>query len=78
MAMAEDRQFLRREEAAAYLQRKYGVYTVPTLAKLAVTGGGPPFQRFSRFPVYKAEDLDAWATARLTKTVTKTCELAAT
>ncbi len=73
--MNEDRQFLRREEAAAYLQKRYGVYTTETLAKLAVVGGGPPFQRFSRFPVYKPSDLDAWASARLSKPVTKTCEL---
>jgi hypothetical protein len=75
--MSEDRQFMRREEAASHLQRKYGVYTVETLAKLAVVGGGPPFQRFGRFPVYREADLDAWAQSRLTKTVTKTCELAA-
>lgn len=75
--MQHDRKFLRRSEAAEYLKRKYGAYTVETLAKLAVTGGGPPFRRFSRFPVYLPEELDAWAASRTTKSVTKTCELAA-
>jgi hypothetical protein len=35
---------LRRKQASAYLLEKYGIPRAPgTLAKLASTGGGPPF-----------------------------------
>jgi hypothetical protein len=33
--------FLRRKQAREYLQAKYGFGAEKTLAKLAVTGGGP-------------------------------------
>jgi hypothetical protein len=73
--MLDQHQFMRRHAAASYLQNRFGLYTTETLAKLAVVGGGPPFQKFGKFPVYRPEDLDAWAEARLSKQVTRTCEL---
>ena len=57
---------LRRFEAAAYVQAKFGVpLSHRTLAKLAVTGGGPMFRKCGRFPLYEAGDLDLWATAKI-------------
>lgn len=67
--------FLRREQAAAYLQERYGAYTTETLAKLATIGGGPPFVKFGRFPLYRPGDLTAWAEARMSKLVHSTSEL---
>lgn len=67
--------YLRREQAAAYLKERYGAYTSETLAKLATIGGGPAFVKFGRFPLYKPEDLDAWAEARMSKLVHSTSEL---
>lgn len=67
--------YLRREQAAAYLQERCGAYTAQTLAKLACVGGGPPFRKAGPFPLYTQEDLDAWLAARMTPTVRSTAEL---
>lgn len=67
--------YLRREQAAAYLQKRYGAYTTETLAKLATIGGGPPFRKFGRFPLYAIEDLDLWAESRMTPKIASTSEL---
>ena len=57
---------LRRVEAAAYIRDTYGMPCSPRwLAKLAVVGGGPPFHKAGRTPLYPQEGLDAWAVARL-------------
>jgi hypothetical protein len=57
---------LRRKAASQYLEEKYGIHRAPaTLAKLAVIGGGPPFRRDGRIPLYSVDDLDRWATSRL-------------
>jgi len=62
----EPRIFLRRKEASAYLRRKFGLERAPsTLAKLAVIGGGPPFRRMNRIPLYDPADLDRWVASRL-------------
>ena len=53
---------LRRGAASAYLLERWGVERAPaTLAKLAVTGGGPRFRKAGRWPLYDPDDLDAWA-----------------
>lgn len=70
--------YLRREEAAQYLQARYGQYTRDTLAKLAVVGGGPPFRKLGQRPLYRPADLDAWARARMSKLVHSTAELTGT
>jgi hypothetical protein len=74
-----DRQFakprLRRWEAALYLQLLYGLNTAnATLAKMACTGGGPPFQRAGRIPLYPRDGLDHWAAERLGPIVHSTSE----
>lgn len=67
---------LRRTAASDYLQDNWGVSRTPkTLAKLAVTGGGPPFQKDGRFPLYLKSDLDDWVLSRLSPLVTSTAEL---
>ncbi|MBD8550683.1 hypothetical protein [Sphingomonas sp. CFBP 8764] len=73
-----EKTYLRRSEAARYLQDNYGAYTVETLAKLACVGGGPVFRRMGPFPVYTAADLKLWAEGRMSKPVTSTAELVAT
>jgi hypothetical protein len=53
---------LRRTEASEYLKEIHGISRTPgTLAKLAVTGGGPRFQHVGRIPLYPIEELDKWA-----------------
>lgn len=55
---------LTRREAADHL-RALGFPTAPaTLAKLACTGGGPTMTHFGRKPLYRPEDLLAWAESR--------------
>lgn len=64
--MHSDTRYLRRDEASEYIASKWGVPAAKnTLAKLAVTGGGPAFYKFGRIPLYLPADLDAWATERL-------------
>ncbi len=67
--------YLRRTEAARYLQERFGAYTADTLAKLASVGGGPIFRKMGAYPVYRPADLDSWAEARMSKPVASTAEL---
>jgi hypothetical protein len=46
-----------------------------TLDKLAVTGGGPPFRKFSQERIYEEDDLVAWIQTRLSAKVATTSEL---
>ena len=70
--------YLRRKEASEYLKDNWGVSLKPnTLAKLAVTGGGPPYQKDGPFPLYTPDGLDAFAESRLSPIVTSTAELSA-
>jgi hypothetical protein len=67
---------LRREEAARYLLDTWSIpHSVATLAKLAVTGGGPEFRKSGRTPLYPQESLDAYAKSKLTRRVRRTAEL---
>jgi hypothetical protein len=45
-----------------------------TLAKYAVQGCGPEYQRYARDVVYKVEILDGWAQSRLSGPVCSTSE----
>lgn len=57
---------LSRKEASDYLREMHGVHlSHSTLAKLAVIGGGPSFQKDGRFPRYTPPTLDAFAASRL-------------
>ena len=48
-----------------------------TLATKASRGGGPPFQKFGRIPLYRWGDALEWAVSRLSKPVRSTSELEA-
>jgi hypothetical protein len=58
--------FLRRADAARYLQNKFGLRCAKqTLAKLAVIGGRPTFRLAGRTPLYAPSDLDGWAESKI-------------
>ncbi len=57
--------YLRRNDAANYLKRKYGSGSRASLAKFATVGGGPKFRKLGRITLYTEETLDDWAEARM-------------
>jgi hypothetical protein len=60
------RQFLRRKEAANYVETKFGIPCAPkTLSKYATVGGGPIFRKAGKFVLYLPADLNTWARARV-------------
>jgi hypothetical protein len=69
--------YLRRAQAASYLTDVIGLpCATNTLNKLATIGGGPPFHKAGRIPLYKTDDLERWATARVsTRTFRSTSEV---
>src|SRR5258708_2282910 len=57
---------LRRPDARRYLREKHGIDAAPaTLAKKAVTGGGPEYELFGRIPYYCPAKLDQWVLSQL-------------
>jgi hypothetical protein len=71
------RRMLRRLEAARHVTETSGVPLSPkTLAKYAVVGGGPPFRKAGRIPLYDPTDLDTWVCSKLSRLVASTSELA--
>ena len=57
---------LRRWEASDYLRIVHGIeVATATLAKYASVGGGPPFHKSNRTPLYPRDELDRWAADRL-------------
>jgi hypothetical protein len=57
---------MRRKLASEYLAAEHGVTLSPaTLAKLAVTGGGPAFRKDGPYPIYERRHLDVFAVQRL-------------
>jgi Helix-turn-helix domain len=67
--------FLSRDEAPEYLADRGLRISKQTLAKYAVTGGGPAYRLFGSRVVYDPADLEAWITARLTKVRRSTSEV---
>jgi hypothetical protein len=66
----------RRNSAADYLTEIWGIPTSPrTLAKKACVGGGPPFRKAGRVPLYADEDLDQYAREKIGPRVRNTSEL---
>lgn len=73
--MMIERPRLRRSEVPAYLLEKHGIpIALATLNKIATIGGGPAMQYAGRIPLYRTEDLDAWAAQRLGQPVHSTAE----
>jgi hypothetical protein len=69
---------LRRTEAAEYIRNTYNLPCQPgTLRTMACKGTGPAFRKGSRFPLYSREDLDIWASAKISPKVRSTSELTA-
>jgi hypothetical protein len=64
-ATTEERCFLRRRQAAEYLQGKYGFGATATLAKGVVTGDSPRYYKAGRVVLYSREALDEWALAKI-------------
>lgn len=57
---------LRRWEASHYLRIVHGLeIATATLAKYASVGGGPPYHKSNRTPLYPRDELDRWAADRL-------------
>ncbi len=70
------RHLLRRDSAALHVRENWSIPCSPKwLAKLAVVGGGPVFQKAGRFPLYDPEDLDQWAASRIGPKRKSTSEL---
>jgi hypothetical protein len=75
--MTRTSKLLRRKDASKHLKEMWGVDRAPsTLAKLAVIGGGPPFQRLGRVPLYATDDLDEWIASKLSPPMHSTSQSA--
>ena len=75
--MIEKTRRLRRKEASTYLRNEWGISRTPkTLAKQATVGGGPPFEKDGRIPLYTPAGLDDYARSVLSPLVHSTAELA--
>jgi hypothetical protein len=62
----EERKFLTRRQASQYISTRYFPCAAATLARLAVTGGGPIFRKAGTLMViYEAHRLDEWARQRI-------------
>jgi hypothetical protein len=57
--------FLRRRQAADYLQSKYGCGAMATLAKGAVTGDTPCYRKAGKMVLYTKASLDEWALKKI-------------
>jgi hypothetical protein len=66
---------LSRADTAAALQAAGFKVARSTLNTIACRGGGPPFQKFGKYPLYRWGDALAWAQGRLSAPVRSTSEL---
>jgi hypothetical protein len=62
---SSEEQFLRRRQAADYLQSKYGFGAMATLAKGAVTGDTPYYRKAGKMVLYTKTSLDEWALKKI-------------
>jgi hypothetical protein len=65
---------LKRAAAAEALSASGYPVRPATLATKASRGGGPPFRRFGRIPLYRWADALDWARSRLGPTMRSTSE----
>lgn len=73
--VSEEDRFLRRDELARRLSEAGFPVAKSTLECMAVRGGGPPFRKFGRIPLYKFSEALEWAHARMGDTVQSTSEV---
>lgn len=67
---------LRPAELCEYLETMHGIEVKPTtLATWRCRGGGPPFVKFNRTPLYPRDLADAWADEKLGEPITSTSEV---
>jgi hypothetical protein len=66
--------YLETDEAAKHCQEKGLQIADKTLAKKRVTGGGPPFRKWGRKPVYTRPELDVWIEETLSAPMRSTSE----
>jgi hypothetical protein len=67
--------FLRRKEAAKYVAEVWKYPLSPnTLAKLCCTGGGPPYVKLGRYPMYSPDGIDEWMRGKLGSQQTSSSE----
>ena len=64
----------RRKETAESLSKSGFPTSDKTLATKASRGGGPPYQLYGRYPLYRWGDALAWAHARLKPPMRSTSE----
>jgi hypothetical protein len=62
----EPKRYLSRDEASEYLKNRGFKIAKQTLAKYAVTGGGPAYRTFGTRVLYDPADIDLWIEQRLT------------
>ena len=67
-------QYLRRKEAASYLQANYGFGAERTLAKGVVTGDTPAYHKAGRIVLYTKDALDAWAQSKISPALQSTSQ----
>jgi hypothetical protein len=60
-----EERFLRRRQAADYLQSKYGFGAMAILAKGAVTGDTPCYRKAGKMVLYTKTSLDEWALKKI-------------
>lgn len=65
---------LRRAALAAALTAAGFPTATATLATKASRGGGPPFRRYGRLPLYRWADAIRWAESQLTPPICSTSE----
>jgi len=57
---------LRRTEVVEYLALAHGIeIAAATLAKWAVAGRGPPYEKLNRTPLYRRDAVDQWVAVEL-------------
>lgn len=72
-----DEKLLRRSEISEFLNENGFPVSISRLEKLALAGGGPPFTKFGRFPLYRPSRALAWAKDHCSAEVTSTSQLRA-
>jgi hypothetical protein len=73
--VSDDDRFLRRDEVARRLSEAGFPVAKSTLECMAVRGGGPPFRKFGRIPLYKLSEALEWAHARMGEAVQNSSEV---